>query len=226
VLAPSELGMTFAVEPSMTATHELVVPRSMPITFAMFTFLFSIKPLPGRKDPNLVLRGNIGWNSACAMVPTAFSGSKCPLFSNPLYLFDWCGNIGLKKSTFPEIFPPKKYDSNESVSDFQGGLPMTGKQGNKSAFSLCRRYACRSAVLFDSKSGRGHRFQIFRRQARLFRHRRERSVSYWQWFLEVDSKAYGFKDKCTGLIVRVVDDLVVRQSKEPVNCGSLPKPQD
>ena len=35
VRAPSEFSMTLGVEPSMTATHELVVPRSMPITFAI-----------------------------------------------------------------------------------------------------------------------------------------------------------------------------------------------
>src|SRR3979490_3317620 len=35
VRAPSEFSMTFALFPSMTATHELVVPRSMPIALAM-----------------------------------------------------------------------------------------------------------------------------------------------------------------------------------------------
>src|ERR1700730_8370608 len=33
VRAPSALGMTTGSPPSMTATHELVVPRSIPITF-------------------------------------------------------------------------------------------------------------------------------------------------------------------------------------------------
>lgn len=32
VLEPSEFSMTFACFPSITATHELVVPRSMPMT--------------------------------------------------------------------------------------------------------------------------------------------------------------------------------------------------
>ena len=40
VRAPSEFSITLGVEPSMTATHELVVPRSMPITFAIFFPLF------------------------------------------------------------------------------------------------------------------------------------------------------------------------------------------
>jgi hypothetical protein len=33
VRAPSALGMTTGSQPSITATHELVVPRSIPITF-------------------------------------------------------------------------------------------------------------------------------------------------------------------------------------------------
>src|SRR5271165_7272276 len=35
VRAPSEFSMTLGVAPSMTATQELVVPKSMPITFAI-----------------------------------------------------------------------------------------------------------------------------------------------------------------------------------------------
>src|SRR5215471_2664541 len=37
VRAPSAFSITLGVEPSMTATQELVVPRSMPITFAMLS---------------------------------------------------------------------------------------------------------------------------------------------------------------------------------------------
>ena len=36
VLAPSAFSSTLGLVPSMTATHELVVPRSMPMTLAMF----------------------------------------------------------------------------------------------------------------------------------------------------------------------------------------------
>ena len=36
VRPPSELGITTGSPPSMTATNELVVPRSIPITFPMF----------------------------------------------------------------------------------------------------------------------------------------------------------------------------------------------
>jgi hypothetical protein len=35
VRPPSEFSMTLGLEPSITATHELVVPRSMPMTFAI-----------------------------------------------------------------------------------------------------------------------------------------------------------------------------------------------
>src|SRR5215210_5689138 len=47
VRPPSEFSITFGVLPSMTATHELVVPRSIPMTFAI-----SHSPFPaGRPDP-------------------------------------------------------------------------------------------------------------------------------------------------------------------------------
>src|ERR1700760_2694207 len=39
VRAPSAFSMTLGALPSMTATHELVVPRSMPITFAILLAL-------------------------------------------------------------------------------------------------------------------------------------------------------------------------------------------
>jgi hypothetical protein len=35
VLIPSGLGITFGSPASITATHELVVPKSIPITFAI-----------------------------------------------------------------------------------------------------------------------------------------------------------------------------------------------
>ena len=40
VRPPSEFSMTLAFFPSMTATHELVVPRSMPITLAIIPISF------------------------------------------------------------------------------------------------------------------------------------------------------------------------------------------
>ena len=41
VRAPSAFSITLGVEPSITATQELVVPRSMPITLAMCHVLSS-----------------------------------------------------------------------------------------------------------------------------------------------------------------------------------------
>jgi hypothetical protein len=40
VRAPSAFSMTLGVDPSMTATQELVVPRSMPMTLAMSVLSF------------------------------------------------------------------------------------------------------------------------------------------------------------------------------------------
>src|SRR3982751_721578 len=47
VRAPSEFSITLASLPSMIATQELVVPRSIPITFAIFTSLL----VAGCRDP-------------------------------------------------------------------------------------------------------------------------------------------------------------------------------
>src|SRR3972149_9981644 len=41
VLLPSALGMTTGSPPVITATHEFVVPRSIPITFPIIYFLLS-----------------------------------------------------------------------------------------------------------------------------------------------------------------------------------------
>src|SRR3954452_16603970 len=40
VRMPSAFSMTFAVLPSITATHEFVVPRSIPMTFPMVLSFF------------------------------------------------------------------------------------------------------------------------------------------------------------------------------------------
>jgi len=51
VRAPSEFSMTLGVEPSITATQELVVPRSMPMTFAMM-----LNPLFARPPDPVAIR--------------------------------------------------------------------------------------------------------------------------------------------------------------------------
>jgi hypothetical protein len=40
VRMPSAFSMTLGFFPSITATHELVVPRSIPITFAIYNLSF------------------------------------------------------------------------------------------------------------------------------------------------------------------------------------------
>src|SRR5262245_14071532 len=56
VRMPSAFSITFGVLPSITATHELVVPRSMPMTLPMSRFLLSaagrpVLPAPEREIP-------------------------------------------------------------------------------------------------------------------------------------------------------------------------------
>src|SRR5262245_39728955 len=51
VRAPSEFSMTFAFLPSMTATHELVVPRSIPITLAIHRLLSADRSGPNFRPP-------------------------------------------------------------------------------------------------------------------------------------------------------------------------------
>ncbi len=43
VRMPSAFSMTFGVLPSITATHELVVPRSIPMTFPMVRLSFFLR---------------------------------------------------------------------------------------------------------------------------------------------------------------------------------------
>src|SRR5271155_1386548 len=43
VRMPSAFSMTFAVLPSITATHEFVVPRSIPMTFPMVLISFFLR---------------------------------------------------------------------------------------------------------------------------------------------------------------------------------------
>src|SRR5215216_82176 len=58
VRMPSAFSMTLGVEPSITATQELVVPRSMPMTFAMVLY-------------PLFAAGRVGLNSARGKVDRA-----------------------------------------------------------------------------------------------------------------------------------------------------------
>src|SRR5947209_17888054 len=65
VRPPSAFSMTFGLAPSMTATQELVVPRSMPMTFAIVVLSFL-----QATDPGLALR------SALRSVPMKLQASR------------------------------------------------------------------------------------------------------------------------------------------------------
>src|SRR5262245_52111324 len=70
VRPPSEFSITLGVEPSITATQELVVPRSMPITLAIYVLLAADgmlgpfgkqpRPIPDAKAESKVVVGYIG----------------------------------------------------------------------------------------------------------------------------------------------------------------------
>ena len=65
VRAPSAFSITRGVLPSMMATHELVVPRSMPITSPL-TFLVA-PPAPADSfDADAAPRRRDAWNDAAA----------------------------------------------------------------------------------------------------------------------------------------------------------------
>ena len=76
VRAPSEFSMTFAALPSMTATQEFVVPRSMPIAFAIaillsFTVL-RVDPMPsGSAETRSSRRCQLAFFAAASYLPTA-----------------------------------------------------------------------------------------------------------------------------------------------------------
>src|SRR5262249_16677675 len=57
VRMPSAFSITFGVLPSMTATHELVVPRSMPMTLPMVLPLKLRQAAPPPCRPNANVRG-------------------------------------------------------------------------------------------------------------------------------------------------------------------------
>src|ERR1700759_2780227 len=59
VRAPSEFSMTFGVAPSITATQEFVVPRSMPMTLAIYLYPHVSRDReapkrPGHGEPHLL----------------------------------------------------------------------------------------------------------------------------------------------------------------------------
>src|SRR5277367_5750555 len=83
VRAPSEFSMTLGVEPSMTATHELVVPRSMPITFAIsFPCSFAGPPAPKRPSSQEAFRRAL--QAVGSLFRSPFLNARFPLARFPL----------------------------------------------------------------------------------------------------------------------------------------------
>src|SRR5712672_2991482 len=81
VRAPSAFSITFALLPSITATQELVVPRSIPIALAMtyllFSALFRQRPdLPSGMSGAGWLRGRAPWGGAPGARPRGAAGSR------------------------------------------------------------------------------------------------------------------------------------------------------
>ena len=66
VREPSAFSITFACLPSMTATQEFVVPRSMPITLLTMTASFTDDPVPSSKP---AFRVGVGLNAVVAWKP-------------------------------------------------------------------------------------------------------------------------------------------------------------
>src|SRR5208282_5724389 len=84
VRAPSEFSITLGVEPSMTATHELVVPRSMPITFAI-SFPCSFAGPPGPKAAELLRKLSAApYKPSASLFRSPFLNARFPLARFPL----------------------------------------------------------------------------------------------------------------------------------------------
>src|SRR5690606_34243628 len=81
VRAPSLLSITFTLSPSMMATQELVVPRSIPIIFAIFSLLSRRMAALSALPPAECLRCSI-----CGCAP-AFQGGKTVILQPAHNLF-------------------------------------------------------------------------------------------------------------------------------------------
>src|ERR1044071_3698835 len=60
VRAPSAFSITFGLPPSITATQLLVVPRSIPITFAIIYPLLAPRGRAAQPSTNIDFEGDIG----------------------------------------------------------------------------------------------------------------------------------------------------------------------
>src|SRR5262249_11518241 len=74
VRMPSAFSMTFGVAPSMTATHELVVPRSIPMTLPMirpllFRQVDRAHEAPGKEAPRIVRPRTAPRSTPLSLIP-------------------------------------------------------------------------------------------------------------------------------------------------------------
>src|SRR3954453_22237739 len=97
VRAPSAFSMTFAFLPSITATHEFVVPRSMPITLLIDTSFLkqdrsargSTVPIPRKRPPQqdgrgvYICGGTFTYNRRGAWLRAAFAPLKRHFGASP-----------------------------------------------------------------------------------------------------------------------------------------------
>src|SRR5260370_31034179 len=76
VRMPSAFSMTFAVLPSMTATHELVVPRSIPMTFPMVLISFFLRQVGWALTAHLTQPPTFKYSRYCDGDPPSGRGGR------------------------------------------------------------------------------------------------------------------------------------------------------
>src|SRR5580698_3237600 len=106
VRAPSEFSITLTELPSMIATHELVVPRSMPMILPIFTNLLTLIAAVGCLVP-IWRQGNPPSIQTCTqhkcvcIVFKTLNAMRSLIFFNRLRLRDWrCRGL-------PDLLPPR-----------------------------------------------------------------------------------------------------------------------
>src|SRR4051812_21538893 len=122
VRPPSAFSMTFPFLPSITATHEFVVPRSMPITLLMRTSFLkqdrsargSTVPIPWRRPPQqdgrrvYICGGTFPYNRRGAWLRAAFAPLKRHLGVSPRDRF---GQLSYRYSSVLRALVPGSAES-------------------------------------------------------------------------------------------------------------------
>src|SRR3984885_13631332 len=76
VRMPSAFSMTFGVLPSITATHEFVVPRSIPMTFPMVLISFFLRQVGWALTAHLTEPPTINYSRYCDGEPHIGGGGR------------------------------------------------------------------------------------------------------------------------------------------------------